>query len=96
MKREVGYIYKNSNSGEHFRSIEKNGELCLENPSYPFVFLFDVQQPLELVGSEEEFGHLVKEEEYEFYEGDELNVEVDKNGNLKKVDPIKRPKLWKK
>ena len=85
MKKEVGYIYKNED-GEYFESVEKNGQICLSNPSYPFVFLFEVLEPLELIGKAEEFRHLVETKDYEFHEGDTLTVEVGDDGNLKAVD----------
>ncbi len=82
MKIKLDYIYKNQD-GEHFKSIEKDGKIVLENPSYPFVFLPEVQEPLEEIGSAIEFSSLVTKENYQFHEGDSLTVEIDGNGDLK-------------
>lgn len=79
--KKINYVYKN-NDGEYFLCVEHKGELVLKNPSYPFVFLFEVQEPLEEIGEVEKYGHLVKKEEYQFYEGQSIEVEVSKDGNL--------------
>lgn len=79
---KINYIYKNED-GEYFKSIEKDGKIVLSNPSYPFFFLPEVQQPLVEIGEAEHFEHLVKEENYEFHKGDTLNVEIDEKGDLK-------------
>ena len=79
---KINYIYKNQ-EGEHFKSIEKNGKIVLSNPSYPFVFLPEVQEPLIEIGEAKKYEHLIKKESYEFHEGNTLNVEIGKNGDLK-------------
>lgn len=75
------YIYK-SPEGEYFKSIEKDGAVVLSNPSYPFVFLPGVLEPLTEVGTAEEFEHLITKQDYEFHQGETLEVEI-KDGNLK-------------
>lgn len=79
---KTNYIYKNQD-GEYFKAIEKDGKIVLSNPSYPFVFLPEVQEPLIEIGEAEKFEHLIKKESYEFHEGNTLNVEIDKKGDLK-------------
>lgn len=79
MVRQPNYVYQNGD-GEYFQSVDKNGELCLSNPSYPFVFKWEVLEPLTMIGSFEEFGQLVEKKEYEFYGGDTLSVKVTDNG----------------
>lgn len=79
--QKVNYIYKNQ-EGEYFKSVEHEGKIVLSNPSYPFFFLFDVQEPLTEVGTAEEFEHLVKKENYQFHKGDTLTVKVNKDGDL--------------
>ena len=61
-------------------------KIVLENPSYPFVFLPEVQEPLEEIGSAVEFDSLVTKANYQFHEGDSLTVEIDGKGDLKVVD----------
>lgn len=82
MKKRINYIYKNRD-GEHFKSVEHDGKIVLSNPSYPFFFLFEVQEPLEEIGEAEKFEHLIKKEDYQFHKGNTLNVEVNKDGDLK-------------
>ena len=79
--KKLNYIYKNAD-GEYFLSVEKNGELLLSNHSYPFLFLFEVQEPLEEIGEAKKYGHLVTKQDYEFHEGESLTVEVS-DGQLK-------------
>lgn len=78
---KINFIYKNQD-GEYFKSIEKDGKIVLSNPSYPFVFLPEVQEPLTEIGKAEEFEHLIKKEDYQFHKGETLNVKVNKNGDL--------------
>lgn len=82
--RKANYIYKNKD-GEYFKSVEHAGKIVLSNPSYPFFFLFEVQEPLTEIGEAEKFGHLVRKENHQFYEGNTLNVKVNKKGSLKIV-----------
>lgn len=79
---KLNYIYKNED-GEYFKSVEHEGKIVLSNPSYPFFFLFEVQQPLTEIGTAEEFEHLIKKENLEFHKGNTLDVEIDKDGDLK-------------
>lgn len=83
MKKKLNWIYQNKESGEYFKSVKKDGKIVLSNPSYPFVFLFEVQEPLKEIGSVKEFGKLVEKKNYEFHSGNTLEVEVDNNGDLK-------------
>lgn len=85
MKVKLNTIYKNNN-GEYFNCIDDRGVLVLTNPSYPFVFLPEVQEPLEEIGEHEKFKHLIKKEVSTFIEGDSLEVEIDNNGNLIPVE----------
>lgn len=78
--RKPDYVYKNSD-GEYFLSVMHKGELVLKNPSYPFVFRWGVQEPLQEIGEAKKFGHLVENKDYQFYEGDTLEVTV-KDGEL--------------
>lgn len=78
-QQKLNYIYKNA-EGEYFKSIEHNGKIVLNNPSYPFHFLFEVQEPLTEIGKAEDYEHLIKKENYEFHTGETLTVEVDKGG----------------
>ena len=77
--KKLNYIYKNQD-GEYFKSIKHNGEIVLSNPSYPFFFKWEVLEPLTLVGSADQFEHLLKKEDYQFHEGDTLKVEVGEDG----------------
>lgn len=77
--RKTGLVYKNQD-GEHFESVEKDGEIVLSNPSYPFVFKWEVLEPLELIGSVEKYGNLVKKEDYQFHQGETLTVKTTENG----------------
>lgn len=77
--KKANQIYRNA-EGEYFLSVEKDGKLVLSNPSYPFVFLWEVLEPVTLVGSAEEFGHLLEDKQYEFHEGNSLTVEVTSEG----------------
>lgn len=86
MNKKINYIYK-SQDGEYFKSVEYKGQIVLSNPSYPFFFLFEVLEPLEEVGSADEFGKLVEKKDYQFIEGNALTVEVGSNGNLN----VKKP-----
>lgn len=81
MKTKLNKVYK-SGDGEYFKSVEKNGEIVLSNPSYPFVFLPRVLEPLEEIGDVVEFEHLIKQEEHQFIEGETLTVKVTDDGNL--------------
>lgn len=77
--RKAGLVYQDQN-GEYFESIEKDGEVVLSNPSYPFVFLWDALEPLKLIGSIEKHGNLIKKIDLQFYEGETLTVKVTNNG----------------
>lgn len=79
--QKLNYIYKNQD-GEYFKSVEHDGKIVLQNPSYPFFFLFEGQEPLEEIGKAEKFGHLVKKEDSEFHEGNTLNVKINDDGDL--------------
>lgn len=78
---KLNYIYKNQD-GEYFKSVEHDGKIVLQNPSYPFFFLFEVQQPLTEIGKAEEFEHLITKEDYQFHKGDTLNVKINNDGDL--------------
>ena len=77
--KKVNHIYQ-SGDGEYFLSVEHHGELVLSNPSYPFMFKWEVLEPLMPIGSVKEFGHLLEDKEYEFHEGKSLTVEVTNDG----------------
>ena len=79
MKVKLNTIYK-SGDGQYFKCIDKDGELCLQNPSYPFVFLPKVLEPLEEIGDAEKYEHLIEKVDNQFFEGDTLTVEVTENG----------------
>lgn len=81
---KLGFVYQNSD-GEYFETVLKENKIVLQNPSYPFVFLPEVQQPLKEIGKADEFRHLIKEYKHEFIEGDSLTVEVKNDGHLKVV-----------
>ena len=89
MNKQVDYIYQNKD-GEYFKSIEDRGEIVLSNPSYPFVFLFEVQEPLQEIGSAKEFGHLLEKKDYQWHTGDSLTVNVSSKGNLEVVEETKQ------
>lgn len=91
---KLNTIYKSSD-GEYFECVDKDGVLCLSNPSYPFVFLPEVLEPLEEVGDAKEYRHLVEKVDSQFYEGETLNVEVSDDGTLKVLNeptPVPQPK----
>jgi hypothetical protein len=74
-------IYK-SGDGEYFKAIERNGQIVLSNPSYPFVFLPQVLQPLEEIGEAEKYEHLVEKVESQWFTGETLSVDVTPKGDL--------------
>jgi hypothetical protein len=80
MEVKLNYIYKNQD-GEYFKCVDDRGVLVLKNPSYPFVFLPQVLEPLEEIGKADEFEHLIVTENHEFHEGETLSVSV-KSGKL--------------
>jgi hypothetical protein len=82
--KKTNYIYKNAD-GEYFLSQEHSGEIVLSNPSYPFFFKFEVQEPLEEIGEAKEYAHLVKKQNFNLYEGETLEVQV-KNGDIYVVE----------
>lgn len=79
---ELNTIYKSSD-GEYFKCVDREGTLCLSNPSYPFVFLPEVLEPLEEIGDAEKYGHLIEKVDSQFFEGETLNVEVSDDGTLR-------------
>lgn len=81
MKVKLNAIYKNQD-GEYFKCVDDRGLLVLSNPSYPFVFLPEVQYPLEEIGDAKDFEHLLKNEHHQFIEGETLTVSVGDDGNL--------------
>jgi hypothetical protein len=83
MKVKLNTVYKTADG--YFKSIEKDGRVVMVNPSYPFAFLPEVMGNMEEVGSVEEFGHLIKKEEYDFIKGETLTVKVGEDGNLEPV-----------
>lgn len=83
-KYKIGFVYQNKD-GEYFEATLKNNKIVLQNPSYPFVFLPEVQQPLKEIGSYKEHGHLIEKKDYEFVEGETLTVEVKSDNKLKIV-----------
>lgn len=86
MKVILNKIYKNQD-GEYFKAVDDRGVICLANPSYPFVFLPEAQYPLEEIGDAKDFEHLLKNEQYQFVEGDTLSVTVENDGNLTITPP---------
>lgn len=72
----VGRIYKNKD-GEYFEAVEQDGKILLSNPSYPFKFLPEVQMPLEDSGADKS---IIEKVDYQFHEGNTLNVKVNSDG----------------
>lgn len=91
MQVKLNMIYKNTD-GEYFKCVDKNRTLCLSNPSYPFVFLPEVLEPLEEIGDAENYEHLIKRVDRQFFEGDTLSVEVTDDGNLEVLNQLKGEK----
>ena len=75
MEYKINNVYKDEH-GEYFKTKNKDGEMVLYNPSYPFVFRLGVMK-VQLVGHVKEFGHLVKKKDYGFYEGNELILRLE-------------------
>jgi len=84
-KLKINKIYKNKD-GEYFKTVMRSGDILLDSPSYPFLFLPGVQFPLEEIGSAKEFEHLMENKNYEFHSGETLELMVTKDGKLAKKE----------